>query len=298
MQRYTSDTARSSNYRRKKKNSGTASGILLFLVVITIVVMLSMTVFFNIETVKVTGASNYTAEEIIAASGLTPESNLIRLNGEKCSNNILQKLVYIEEAEISRSFPSTLVINVTASVPEANFITDSGTLLISSGGKVLDKLPEPRAGLVSFFGTEPDYSLVPGDKFASSDELKTSSVYKLLDALKARSDEKITKVDITDNGNITYLYDNRITVEMGSINDLEYKLDFSGEIIKKKIGEKTEGVLTILSDSNRASFLDKDSLEKNAEVFSQNMAAQTEPSETEESEESETEATSIDPIME
>ena len=48
-------------------------------------------------------------------------------------------------------------------------------------------------------------------------------------------------------------------------------MKFSEEIIRTKIGEKTEGVLTILSDSSGASFLDKESLENNARIYGENM---------------------------
>ena len=112
-------------------------------------------------------------------------------------------------------------------------------------------------------------------------------------------------IDVSDRSNISYTYDGRIVVKLGTINDIDYKMDFSREIVTKQIGERTEGVLTILSDAQRASFLDKDSLEHNARVYNENMAALEAAQAAENAGETETvtvtsatETTKIDPIME
>ena len=259
------------SYTRKKKKNNSATGILVFLFAAAVFLLLSTTVFFNVEHITVSGASNYTADEIIEASGITAGDNLVRTSTDKCASQIESRLVYIENAKVTRSFPSTLVINVVASVPAANFVCDDYILLISGGGKVLDKIQEEKAGLIDFTGTDPMPDLIPGAMFQSVDEHKDNAVKKLMEFFAANGSDNITLVDVTDRSEISYTYDGRITVKIGSINDLEYKMKFSEEIIRTKIGEKTEGVLTILSDSSGASFLDKESLENNARIYGENM---------------------------
>ena len=247
-------------------------GIIVFLIAAAIFILLSTTVFFNVEHITVEGASNYTAEEIIEASGIMAGDNLVRTSTDKCAEQIESRLVYIEKAKVTRAFPNTMVINVEASIPAANFICDDYTLLISGGGKVLDKLQEQKAGLLNFVGTDPMPELIPGAQFQSEDEHKDNAVKKLMEYFSENDSEHITLVDVTDRSEISYTYDGRITVKLGSINDIDYKMSFSEEIIKTKIGEKTEGILTILSDSTGASFLDKESLENNARIYSENVA--------------------------
>lgn len=297
-----------SAYRKKHRRF---SGVLLFLLAASIMLVLSTTLLFNVENVNVTGASNYTAEEIIDASGIKAGDNLVRTASDRMASRIEEKLVYVENAEITRAFPDTLVINVEASVPAANFLCDKYVLLISSTGKVLEQLGEPKAGLLNFTGTDPKDGLLPGDVFESSDEHKTTVINELMDYYAKRSEksDKVTLIDVTDRSNISYTYDDRIVVKLGTVNDIDYKMDFSRKIVTTQIGERTQGVLTILSDAKGASFLDKDSLENNARVYSENMAAieASMAAETGEGEESETEETteissgnssSIDPIME
>lgn len=297
-----------SAYRKKHRRF---SGVLLFLLAASIMLVLSTTLLFNVENVNVTGASNYTAEEIIDASGIKAGDNLVRTASDRMASRIEEKLVYVENAEITRAFPDTLVINVEASVPAANFLCDKYVLLISSTGKVLEQLSEPKAGLLNFTGTDPKDGLLPGDVFESADEHKTTVINELMDYYAKRSEksDKVTLIDVTDRSNISYTYDDRIVVKLGTVNDIDYKMDFSRKIVTTQIGERTQGVLTILSDAKGASFLDKDSLENNARVYSENMAAieASMAAETGEGEESETEETtekssgnssSIDPIME
>lgn len=250
-------------------------GIIVFIIAVGIFILLATTVFCNVENITVSGASNYTAEEIIEASGIKAGDNLIRTSTDKCAEQIENRLVYIETAKVTRSYPNTIVINVEASVPAANFICDDYTLLISGGGKVLDKLQEQKAGLLNFVGTDPMPELIPGAQFQSSDEHKDSAVKELMEYFSENDSEHVTLVDVTDRSEISYTYDERITVRLGSINDIEYKMNFSEEIIRTKIGEKTEGILTILSDSTGASFLDKESLENNARIYGENMAERT-----------------------
>ncbi|MDD6990670.1 MAG: FtsQ-type POTRA domain-containing protein [Oscillospiraceae bacterium] len=259
------------SYTRKKKKSN-AMGIIVFLIAAAIFILLSTTVFFNVEHITVEGASNYKADEIIEASGIKAGDNLVRTSTDKCAEQIESRLVYIETAKVTRAFPNTMVINVEASVPAANFICDGYTLLISGGGKVLDKLQEQKAGLLNFVGTDPMPDLIPGAQFQSEDEHKDNAVKKLMEYFAENDSEHITLVDVTDRSEISYTYDGRITVKLGSINDIDYKMSFSEEIIRTKIGEKTEGILTILSDSTGASFLDKESLENNARIYGENMA--------------------------
>ncbi|MCM1577543.1 MAG: FtsQ-type POTRA domain-containing protein [Ruminococcus sp.] len=293
---------------RKRKRRG--AGVLLFLFAACIMLILSTTLLFNVENVNVTGASNYTAEEIIEASGIKAGDNLVRMTSEKMADKIEDQLVYIENAEITRAFPDTLVINVEASVPAANFICSNSVLLISRSGKVLEEIAEPKADLLNFTGTDPKPGLLPGDEFESEDEHKTAVITELMEYYSKNGEaaEGVTLIDVADRSNISYTYDGRIVVKLGTVNDIDYKMDFSRAIVTNQIGDRTEGVLTILSDAQRASFLDKESLENNARVYNENMAALEAAQATENAEnadgETETttrpsaETTKIDPIME
>lgn len=290
----------STKNRRRRRGSDHLTGMIVFIIVAAVFILLSTTIFFNVETLVVTGASNYTAEEIIAASGIQPGDNIVRLNDKKCCEQIEAQLVYIESCTIKRTFPSTLTINVEASVPAANFINDDNTvMLISSTGKILEMSTEARTGLLNFVGTSPAEELTAGMEFISQDEIKNTAITELMDYFATHDYEKIDRIDVTDRSDISYVYDGRITVKLGSITDLEYKMKFSDKIVTTKIGDKTEGILTLLNETDGASFLDKESLENNARIFNDNMSAQSSDTDNEDTVSEGTSQTSDNtPIME
>lgn len=70
------------------------------------------TVFFQVETLAVTGNQRYTQEEIIAASGVELGDNLFWINKYQIEETIRQQLPYIGTIEIHRGLPSTLTFAV------------------------------------------------------------------------------------------------------------------------------------------------------------------------------------------
>lgn len=290
------------NSRRRKRSAPV--GLIVVVTALLALTLLATTMLFKVENIVVKGESVYEAEEIIQMSGVHAGDNLFRTNLNKCAKRLENRLVYIEKAEIKRSFPSTLVINITPCEPCANIITETYCLLISGQGKVLEQCELPKAKVLDIRGAEPALSLLPGDTFVSADEHKTDVISQLMSYFSKDSHNEIsshvTGIDVTDRSGITYTYDNRIDVNMGTVNDIEYKIQFSSEIITNKLGEGTEGRLTILSDSSRASFIDKATIEENEQHYQEKMAeleeqseSETEESSTEGSEES-TELTSME----
>ena len=119
--------ARKKKKRRKKNMS--LYYLMTFITVSIALVVLSLTVFFKIETIKITGSANYTQEQIIAASGIIKGDNLIRLDIKKAQQSVLNNLVNVDTVKISRKFPSEIVISVTPCEPMAS-IESNGTYYV------------------------------------------------------------------------------------------------------------------------------------------------------------------------
>lgn len=257
---------------RQKKMQMRLYIIVIILAVAVIFVILVFNVFFNIQNVDVEGSTNYTAEEIFKASGITVGDNMLREDIAKCSENITSTLIYIESAEVKKLYPSTIKITVEASVPFANVQTSSGYYLISRGGKILETLTNPKSGIMTITGSEADITLLPGERFASIDETKNKDIYALLDAFGEHELENVTYIDITDPANVSFEYDSRIVVELGVVSDLDYKLNFITQILHDQLGTGVFGTLRLLPD-NSAQFIDEAGIAENDRVFAQNYEA-------------------------
>ncbi len=256
--------------RRRHKRNMSLSYMLILFIAVTAFIILSVTVFFNIEEVRVVGTSVYTAEEIVKSSGLMAGENMIRANMGKSAAKINHDLVYIEHTKIRRIFPNTVEIEVTPCKETAMISFPEGYFLISKGRKILDITENARSNMITIDGCEPVESLSVGDIFESGDENKTKIISQLIEYNSISADGKITEYNISDRLNITCLYENRICIELGLISELDYKIRFANEIIVTKIGKDTEGTLKILSDGE-ASFLDKLSIEENKKIYESNI---------------------------
>lgn len=102
------------NKRKRKRGKGRLGPLFKLLCAGAVAVALTMgaTVFFQVETVAVTGNSRYSQEEIIQATGIQTGDNLFRMNKFQIAHQVLQDLPYVEEVTIRRSLPSTIVITV------------------------------------------------------------------------------------------------------------------------------------------------------------------------------------------
>lgn len=294
-------------------NGGSKSGYLgiAALAAAVIFLILSTTVFFKINTITVKGSSIYTAEEICTASGIKSGNNLIRTNMSKAAANIENTLTYIETAELKRSFPSGVVITVSPCRETISAEYEDGFCLLSEKGKVLKTSETPFPDTIVIYGartkpvteelaeteassgtgnvtsaTEKDEAVtedsgettpIPtvGSHFECTKANRTEIFYRLVSVAKSSFAGLANDFDMTDHHNISCVYDGRITVEFGAVTELDYKIKLASEILKDKIGKKTEGTLRMLSGG--ASFIDKAGIEQNELTYESNLAAQNAP---------------------
>lgn len=119
--------------------------VLLLLLAVGAGVILSLTVFFKIESISASGSSKYSAEEIIAASGIKKGDNLFvsSVNDEK----LKRKLPYIEKITVKRSLPATFTIKVTDAEEYVCYLSGNKYYPVSRSGRVLSKTDEKPEGI-------------------------------------------------------------------------------------------------------------------------------------------------------
>ena len=275
-----------------KKKQSRAPVFLVILIVLVLMVVLSTTVFFNIETVKITGSSKYSHEDILNASGISAGDNLFRTNLKKVSQKIEKQLVYVGHAEVSRANATTLAIDITPATPVANFITENGNVfLISDEEKILDSFEEPRAGLYNFYGTNPKPGLLPGTYYTSEDKKKDETVKTVIDFLVKNTSDKqdktsendtdelfddliagITAINVAERSSIIIIYDDRANIEIGNVNDIDYKLRFAAKTLFDGCPDDFVGTLT-WHDDGSYSVREQSNIERSEEQYRENLEA-------------------------
>lgn len=112
---------------------------LLSILAVAAAVVVACVVFFRVNQVTVQGNSRYTAEEIVAASGIRIGDNLIALSKSSAAGRIRAQLPYVEGVSIRRVLPDGVLLTVTERVAAASVEGETGRWLISSQGKLLEQ---------------------------------------------------------------------------------------------------------------------------------------------------------------
>lgn len=189
-------------------------------------VILSLTVFFHIERIAVTGDEIYNPEQIIEASGITVGEDLFLFSKKDAAAAIEQALPYVETAEIKRSLSCTVTVQIKAAKAVGALDNGEYYTLLSSAGKVLEdgvvSLPDGvfvvKAGEVK--------SANPGEYVAFAQENAFGDLVDTLDAFTAANFSNITELDVRDHTNIKARYKDRINLELGDVSKLPDKMSF------------------------------------------------------------------------
>ena len=249
---------------RRRKRGLSVYVLLVILLAIALIITLSMTLFFNIKNIRVTGDSAviYSPEEIVTAVGVKRGDNMMRLNLDELEQIAGETLVDTETVDIKREFPNTLVIDVQKAIPAYNVSYEYGTLIVSKYGKILQDSMDPLDDLISVYGYETEETTT-GKRLSATEERYDkifASFQNLIDSNALET--PIMSIDMSDFNNIIVNFDNRIEFSMGNWSEIDYKISFAQQVIALQPVNK-EGYLTMIG-SNQCSFRNKSDVE-NAE---------------------------------
>lgn len=237
--------------RNLRRGNRTLHYILIITFLLAAGITLSLTVFFQIDSVTAVGTDKYPPDDIVAASGIQVGDNMFRVDSKAVTENILDKFPYIESVEVTRKLPHAIQLQLTQCVA-AGALSDGGDyLIIARDGKVLERglvfIPEdiPLIKGIKTGGAKPGDTL--GDEAADA--------LRMLDYLFKAIDEtgfgEITNVNLADPYNMKVVYENRLLINLGTESDLPAKLNFIKETIDNGISKDAQGLINA-SDISRS----------------------------------------------
>ena len=238
--------------KRHKRGSNIVYYVILTLLAVITFSILSVTVLFNTEQIIVEGESEYSDEQIIAASGLAGDENLVKLNTSGIPEKILDKLVSLDSVRVDKVFPDTIKITVTPAVPMASFIYGGKSYVISHIGRVIHIDDEDMTECMRIIGYKPADSVIVGGFIKAEDEEQDRLVKEISDAVEKAGIEDITTVNITDSINITLSFQDRVQIKLGSILQIDEKMRIIRELLYNGYIADTEFVTLDVSDPRRA----------------------------------------------
>lgn len=236
------------NRHRKFRRRLAAFGAAVVVMCIGAVLVLSLC--FKINTVTVEGDVIYSDAMVAENCGVEIGSNLFTVSEEKISEALSKALPYIKSATIERKLPDTLVIKVQSTEEVAAFSNGGYYVLIDTDGKVLRADASVLKENVAIIENVTPAKAQEGKKLALNDEQQTEVLLKVLSAIGKSELNAVTKIDISNVSDITLEYEERITLEIGSLTNIETKLSRARAAIEKEneINAYSVGVLDLKTE--------------------------------------------------
>ena len=226
-QRNASEKLREYNSRRKKKykrRRKTMVYLILLLFVCVVCLVLSTTVFFNTNEIKIVGNSRYTAEQVVTASGVKNGDNLLRMNKEKIKSRIISELPYASDVRIIRELPSSVTIKITEADPMCRYLVSEGCYaLLSDTLKIMEITSVENENTTLLSGVMLNIS-EEGKIAAADSDISQKILLDLLTMLKENDIINITEIRFMSAINTSLIIEGRVTVKLGGNADLDYKL--------------------------------------------------------------------------
>lgn len=215
----------------KKKMSGKRKvGIACICLCLLLAFFLSP--LFNVSDIRVVGIEKITSESAIEASGVVRGSSIFKVNPKK-SEEHLKSLAYVDTVKVRRIFPNTVEISIRES-QEAAYIYFIGNYVgVDENGKILEiKQSEEEVNLPVIVGTNvTEFGIGSRIKIDDGDKEKTVfDIIKQLDTAEIRN--SIKTIDVFDLSDIRLFTVSEATVNMGSMEDIMYKVAFLKKILE------------------------------------------------------------------
>lgn len=245
---------RAAETKKRKKRSLFRKIMAWFAVVVFIIALgaiLSLTVFFHIQDVTVSGNKRYKTEEILAQCTIDKGENLFMVDTKSSEEQLEKSLPYIYNAEIKRKLPYTIEIGITEAKPAYSIKNKDKTyILLDDSFKVLELNAKKQKGIkISRASVK---SAVAGNKIIFNNKDIGNCLIQLSKTVKENNFKEITSIysnNISDN---YVVYDGRIRFKLGNCDDLQSKI-YKGLAACEQLNESSpnvKGTMTISGDKS------------------------------------------------
>lgn len=251
-------SARRSPRRRSRQPREHQTGIfgkILIMLAVVAAVVLSVAIFFRVNTVEIQGNKIYSAEQVAQVSGVEAGDNLVMVNRAAVMANIKVRLPYVQTVSVGLILPDTVVIKIQESEVVGLVKADIGSdWYINGEGRILGSSLDGFQGqvieLTGFTVTAPQ----AGEDAVASTEME-DRMQASLDVLKALDGsglmEQITSINTEKTYDILLYCGEQYEVRLGGTDELEYKIWYLQEVLDLLEPYQT-GVIDLTMDQERA----------------------------------------------
>ena len=246
-------------------------------------IYLTVTMLFKINTLQVVAdgavvseVGGYSSSEILEALGVHAEENIFSFDPSQKAAALEKQFPMLENIQVVRDYPNTVEVRATAATAAYSMQTSGGWLSLSARLKILEK-DSTQPSLPVLYGGEP-VSTTPGvqlefeaeaasaassgaasDSAASGEaeaptDKRLDSLNTLLTALDSSGlGADVTRIEFEDPEQMAFLYQGRISVLLGTLNELDYKLKLAKYVLLNEDGKGCSATDTGMLDLSHLS---------------------------------------------
>lgn len=228
---------------------------LLFCVICSVCFFLSSTVLFKINSIEVQGDEVCDADILIEKSGIKVGDNLFFAKSNAVAAKLEKEVPDIDKVFIKKKIPNKVIIDVKKADRVFDVQCDDFYIAVSENGKVLNVSDEYDENTILLQGVNP-VSFEVGSKIVYKDKSINDKIMEIIDLMNAKNLSPIREINFCDEFNIIVNYDNRIKINFGIYENMDYKVRNASEILHNKIGAGETGTLDLsaVSKENRSYF--------------------------------------------
>jgi cell division protein FtsQ len=242
--------------------------ILILALLTTIIIFTAMSPLFNIKTIDANGTKRYSNDTLAGLTGIIPGENGFKQIGSSPASifmfrfgnaeKVLKKeCPYIKDVKVKYVIPGRVVIDIVERTAMVTVPYLGTSLIIDNEGYVLEIAPEDKkTELPSLKGLKfKNYEL--GARLLIENKGSLENAQNVIDAVK-QSDKndavdfykKIDSIDISNLQKICISLESRIVVNLGDLQDLNYRVGAAKTIFYKNIKKSEKGILDFSSGEN------------------------------------------------
>ena len=254
-------------------------GVLCVLAVLVVGIVLSINLLFKVTDFRVENADRttpantgiYTEQQLIDATGIQVGDNLYGFSTKEKSDQLLAQMPYLDVAVVTRQAPGTVIIRVQPAVERFKMEHSGSWLVLSEQLKVLRVEPAEPDNLVQLDALLPEGAATTPGSFLTldapseptalatampsgtatpenADEADTAqeTPNEVLNELLGELDQYglldgTTVLTMQNMTELSFLYQGRVSVQLGTANNLDYKIRFAADIILDTGGDGLAG---------------------------------------------------------
>ena len=226
---------------------------------------------FRLRTVEVTGNERYLTDEMIEASGLRTNSNLLFISTAEAEQNISEAFPYIRKVSVTKNYPDGVSITVEEDTAKWYGKIWDQWFILTADLRVMEKIPGPEAAeqyegarLKRIRLPEVNYAVV-GEKLVFGSATAYDYTVKFLDEISAL--DIFGRLEFIDVGNryhiALYMNDHRYKLLIGDSDAVEAKI----RLIEKIISD-SDDIEQITIASFNAEYVNPIIYRKESELYS------------------------------